>query len=102
MDSWNTVNQYKASGNIYYDEVSQITIGVNTYQTREFTYIIDTYEGQSGAPILHYSNGSYNIIGIHASGIYQPNGSAKEYIFNNGFGLTSEVFQFLVTYKNNS
>ena len=99
-NNWATQNQYKHNGLIYYDESSQTTLSnYGTYETRYFTYIIDTEVGQSGSPILCYWEGSYQIIGIHSG---KGDASGNVYYNNNGFGLTSEVFQFLVTYKNNS
>ena len=99
-NSWATINQYKHSGLIYYDESSQTTASnYSVYETRYFAYTIDTFSGQSGSPILCYWEGSYQIIGIHSG---KGDASGNVYYNNNGFGLTSEVFQFLVTYKNNS
>ena len=92
-------NQYKHNGLIYGDESSYTTLSNNeTYQTRYFSYIIDTTGGQSGSPILCYWEGAYKIIGIHSG---RGNLDGNVCYTNEGFGLTSEVFQFLVTYKNN-
>ncbi len=99
-----TCNQYMHSGRIVSDISSQIIAGNNrSYENRLFTYKIDASGGQSGAPILYYSNGAYQIIGIHSSGSYEIDND-NEYVYyrNNGCGLTSELFNFLWAYKNNS
>ncbi len=94
-----TRNQYKHSGLIYYDESSYVTLSnYGTYETRYFEFFIDVTSGQSGSPILCYWEGAYQIIGI-LSGENTVNGTC---VSNDGFALISEVFQFLVTYKNNS
>ena len=94
-----TKNQYKHNGLVYYDESSRTTTSnYGVYETRLFEYFIDVTSGQSGSPILCYWEGAYQIIGIHSRGIHVNN----VYSYNDGFGLTSEVFEFLITYKNNS
>ncbi len=86
------INQYYDAGHIYYDETSRTVISnFEVYKTRYFVYAIDTYSGQSGSPILYYTEGAYRIIGIHTNGFSSS---------NSGFGITDEVFRFLSTYKN--
>lgn len=89
-----TINQYRDTNFIDLDESSTIICSNNTsYDNRTFYYIIDATGGQSGSPLLYYNNGTYQIIGVHSRG----NSSS-----NKGFGLTYQVFNFLVAYKNNS
>ncbi len=93
--AYSTYNQYKHSGVIQSDTSSQTTCeNGTTYENRILEFWIDATKGQSGSPILYSNNGSYQIIGIFA----------VEYgtDHNAGFGLTSQVFHFLVSYKSNS
>ncbi len=97
-NEWATINQYRDSNLIYYDETSRTVISnFEVYKTRYFSYTVDTIGGQSGSPILYSYDGTYRIIGIHAQA-GEPTGN--ETYYNEGFGITDEVFRFLSTYKN--
>ncbi len=89
-----TINQYRDTNFIDEDIWDTTTASNNTvYDDRTFEYDIDATDGQSGAPLLYYNNGTYQIIGVHSR---EPSG------VNQGFGFTYQVFNFLLAYKNNS
>lgn len=99
-------NQYMATNIIDSDDSSITTIDTDgnlettndqtLHENRMFAYKTDATGGQSGAPILYYTNGAYHIIGIHSMGRRVNN----VYTYNKGFGITSQLFSFLLAYKN--
>ncbi len=99
-------NQYMDTNVIDSDDSSITTIDIDgnlettndqtSHENRMFTYKTDATGGQSGAPILYYTNGAYHIIGIHSMGRRVNN----VYIYNKGFGITSQLISFLLAYKN--
>ena len=107
-DYWDTRDQFYHIFRITADISSQTTASNGTmYDCRMITYKVDTSPGQSGSPVLYDNNGTYQIIGIHSQGHYPDDGDGNPEndtvcTRNNGFGLTSQVFHFLLSYKNNS
>ena len=91
-------DQYWGSGEIDDDVTCTPYIASNTtsYQNRRFEYEIDATGGQSGAPILYRNDDSYQIIGMHIAGI-----TTESNVYNMGYALTYQVFNFLWSYKNN-
>ena len=79
-----TYYQYEQTGTIIEDNTEEATPA--TY--RSFIHQLDTFRGQSGAPIL-YNN---KCIGVH----YTP---SKNNTFNYAFGITSQLYSFLLAYK---
>lgn len=72
--------------------------GIRRVTTRRLFYAIDTYGGQSGAPVYHnYSSTCTSCsVAIHTYGVGgDPNGQ-----YNSGTRITQEVYNNLVTWKN--
>ena len=89
-----TTTQYMGYGFITNDASSSITATNNTsYENRILSHNVDATDGQSGSPILYTVNNQ--IIGIYTAGV----SSSGVYYKNIGFGLKSEVFHFLLSYK---
>ena len=107
-DYWETRDQFYHNHRIASDNSYQINASNGTvYDCRHLTYKVDTARGQSGSAILYNNNGVYQIIGIHSQGYYPDDGDGNpdnDYVCirNDGFGFTSQVFHFLLSYKNNS
>jgi V8-like Glu-specific endopeptidase len=67
--------------------------GVNAYR---LWYHIDTYGGQSGSPLYHYTSSyGYTSVGIHTYGT-----SVSPYYGNSATRITQSVFNNFQSWKN--
>lgn len=69
----------------------------NTYQTNEFNhwYYMDTFGGQSGAPVWRYDGTNRYILTVHAYGLY---GSPPNSIANHGTRLNQDKYDRIPTW----
>lgn len=70
------LNNYKCDGWMYRDSNS---LDVGAYYSNYLRYDVDATAGQSGAAVFTYTNGSYNVMGVH-----RGYSSADNWAYNRG------------------